>query len=147
MAQKRADSELAVITKAKDLCRYVCRYVLDVTHKSPKAFRFTFVSRLQVYALEIVEHAFRANDVFVKPGDGGALARRREYQHRALTSVRLLCYMGLLAMECRCILLRQYEQIARLSADCQNMLGAWINSDKKRFSLPEASKEDGLGKL
>lgn len=40
---ERKQSELTVITKAKDLCSYV----IKVTQKSPKQFRFTFVSRLQ----------------------------------------------------------------------------------------------------
>ena len=35
------ESEPVVITKAKDLCSYV----LTVTQKSPKQFRFTFTSR------------------------------------------------------------------------------------------------------
>ena len=38
-------NELAVITKAKDLCDYV----LTVTDRSPKKFRFTLVIRLQNY--------------------------------------------------------------------------------------------------
>ena len=29
---------------------------------------------------------------------------------------------------------KQYEQIAKLTTDCQRLLGAWINSDKKRFT-------------
>ncbi len=37
MEQKQ--SELSVITKAKDLCSYV----ITITQKSPKQFRFTFV--------------------------------------------------------------------------------------------------------
>ena len=40
---ERKQSELTVITKAKDLCSYV----MTVTQKSPKQFRFTFVSRLE----------------------------------------------------------------------------------------------------
>ena len=36
-------SELTVITKAKDLCSYI----ITITQKSPKQFRFTFVTRLQ----------------------------------------------------------------------------------------------------
>ena len=40
---ERKQSELTVITKAKDLCSYV----MTVTQKSPKHFRYTFVSKLQ----------------------------------------------------------------------------------------------------
>ena len=43
-------SELAVIIKAKDLCSYV----MTVTDKSPKRFRFTLVAKLQNYALDII---------------------------------------------------------------------------------------------
>lgn len=42
-------SDLMVITKAKDLCSYV----MTVTQKSPKQFRFSLVSRLQGYSLDI----------------------------------------------------------------------------------------------
>ena len=45
-----AKSELSVITKAKDLCSYI----MTVTDKSPKRFRFTLVSRLQNYALDVI---------------------------------------------------------------------------------------------
>ena len=44
-------SELLVITKAKDLCSYI----MTITEKSPKRFRFTLVSRLQNYGLDIWE--------------------------------------------------------------------------------------------
>jgi hypothetical protein len=48
-------SELTVVTK--DLCSYV----MTVTQKSPKQFRFTFVSRLQNLSLDIVECIYRAS--------------------------------------------------------------------------------------
>ena len=58
-------SKLSVITKAKELCGYV----MTVTEKSPKRFRFTLVSKLQNYALDAVEYLIRANEVFVAAGD------------------------------------------------------------------------------
>ena len=42
MAQN-SQSELIVVTRAKELCSYI----MTVTQKSPKHFRFTFVTRLQ----------------------------------------------------------------------------------------------------
>ena len=42
--------------------------------------------------------------------------------------------LSLPAMQGGCILPRQYEQVARLGTDCTNLLGAWIASDRKRFS-------------
>lgn len=63
---ERKQSELTVITKAKDLCSYI----MTVTPKSPKQFRFAFVSRLQNLALSAIENLFRANDVFVSKTAG-----------------------------------------------------------------------------
>ena len=124
-------SELAVILKAKELCSYV----MTVTEKSPKRFRFTLVSRLQNYALDVVEELYIANEIFV-PGGGQKQAEERlSQQRKAQTSLRLLGYIAQLAMEQECILPKQYEQITRLIYDCRNLLGAWMNSDRKRFRL------------
>ena len=128
--QRRMESELTIITKAKDLCGYV----MTVTEKSPKRFRFTLVSRMQNLAIDLIEEAYRANEIYV----GGenkvqSMEKRLEHQHSALTSVKLLGYMALLAREQGCILPKQYEQITKQVSDCQNLLGAWINSDRKRL--------------
>ncbi|MCF0141728.1 MAG: four helix bundle protein [Mogibacterium sp.] len=128
---KQKQSELTVITKAKDLCSYV----MQVTQKSPKHFRYTYVSRLQNIALDVVENLFRANDVFVSRENTYAQRERLAYQRAAMTDLKVLGYISLLAMEQNCILSKQYEQIARQLTDCQNLLGAWMNSDRKRLTL------------
>ena len=120
---ERKQSELTVITKAKDLCSYV----MTVTQKSPKQFRFTFVSRLQNLALSAIENLFRANDVFVSKSDIHSQKERLSYQRSAMTDLKVLGYIALLSMEQGCILPKQYEQISRQIADCQNLLGAWMN--------------------
>ena len=122
-------SELAVITKANDLCSYV----MTVTQKSPKQFRFTFTSRLQNLSLDVIEALYRANDTFVTKENVSAREKRLEFQHQAMTNLKLLAYFSLLAREQNCILPKQYEQISRQSTDCQNLLGAWINSDRRRL--------------
>jgi hypothetical protein len=122
-------SELTVITKAKDLCGYV----LAVTEKSPKRFRFTLSSRMQNLTLDVIEQAYRANDVFMS-GRDAAREKRLDLQHGALTSVKLLGFVSLLAREQGCILPKQYEHITKLVSDCQNLIGAWILSDRKRAS-------------
>ena len=58
-------SELTVIVRAKELASYI----MTVTDKSPKRFHFTLTSRLQNYALDIIENLYRANEVFAKRGD------------------------------------------------------------------------------
>ena len=122
-------SELTVITKAKDLCSYV----MTVTQKSPKQFRFTFTSRLQNLSLDTIECLYRANDTFVTKDTPEEKEKRKEFQHQAMTSVRLLCYFSLLAMEQECILPKQYEQISKRGAECLRLIGAWISSDRKRL--------------
>lgn len=124
-------SELTVVTKAKDLCSYI----MTVTDKSPKRFRFTLVAKLQGYALNTIESLYRANEIFVRQGDMEKAVLRMDHQHQALTELKLLGYMAQLAMEQGCILPKQYEQITKKVYDCQNMLGAWINSDRKRLGM------------
>ena len=57
-------SELSVIVKAKDHCAYV----MTVTEKSPKRFRFTLIAKPQTYALKAIENLYRANEVFTGRG-------------------------------------------------------------------------------
>ncbi len=49
MSMEQRQNELSVIMKAKDMSAYV----LGVTRKSPKQFRFTFVSRMQNLCLDV----------------------------------------------------------------------------------------------
>jgi len=123
-------SELHVVMKAKDLCRYV----MTVTQKTPKQYRFTFTLRMQNLCMDIIEAIYLANETFV----GGSQIKERyqqrlDYQHKALTKVKLLAYFAQLGLEQKAILPRQYEQIAKQSAECQYLLGGWIKSDKNRF--------------
>lgn len=124
-------SELSVITKAKELCNYV----MTVTEKSPKRFRFTLVSRMQNYALDVIENLYTANEIYIRPGQTDQAEKRQAYQQKAQTGLRLLGYIAQLAMEQQCILPNQYEQITRKVYDCRNLLGAWMVSDRKRFGL------------
>lgn len=125
----KTENELSVITKAKDLCGYI----MTITQRSPKHFRFTFVSRLQNLALDVVERMYRANDCFISASDLKRAERRLEFQYQAMTDLKLLAYIALLSLEQKCILPKQYEEIARRCSESRNMLGAWIKSDQKRL--------------
>ena len=129
MWMQKQQNELMVVTKAKDLCSYV----MTVTQKSPKHFMYTFVSRLQNIALDVIENLYRANDSYITKDDLSTWEKRLAFQHKALTDLKMLGYFSLLSLEQCCILAKQYEQISRQVSDCQNMLGAWINSDRKRL--------------
>ncbi len=121
-------SELKVITVAKDLCSYI----LCVTNKSPKCFRFTLVSRMQNLALDIIENIYKANEIFVS-NNYDLLEKRLSLQRSALTEIKLLAYLALLSREQGCILPKQYEQISKFTHDCQYLLAAWIKSSKKLY--------------
>ena len=106
----KQESELTVVTKAKELCSYV----MLITQKSPKHFRLTFVTRMQNLALDVIEALYRANDTFVAGRNQEALRQRLEHQHKAITSLKLLAYISYLVFEQGCILAKQYEQISFL---------------------------------
>ena len=77
MATKK--SELYVITKAKELAKYV----IVVTERSPKKYRFTLVVRLQNYCLDIMEHLLLANMLPV--------SQNRISQDGAVKSIKSTC--------------------------------------------------------
>jgi len=125
-------SELSIVTKAKELCSYV----VTITQRSPKQFRFTFTSRMQNLCLDIIENIYLANETFV----GGENMRsqyeqRLKHQHIALTKIKQLAYFAQLATECGAILSKQFEHIAKISTECQCLLGGWIKNDKVRFKI------------
>lgn len=118
--QKKSD--LYVVTKAKDLAKYV----LTVTEKSPVKFRFTLVVRLQNYILDVLEHLYLSNSL--------PLGKERQAeQEKAKTKLAMLDYFAGLAAEQKCILFKQYEQIALQQAECLLYLNKWVASDKKRM--------------
>lgn len=122
--QKKSD--LFVMTKTKDLAKYI----ITVTEKSPKKFRFTLVVRLQNYILDAIESIYLANSSFNK-------TERLEYQRRARTQLSMLDYFAGLAYEQECILPKQYEQISKQVAECLLYLGKWIASTQKTVSPAE----------
>ena len=83
--------------------------------------------------MDVIEELYRANDTFVTAQNRQYEERRLHLQHQALTSLRLLAFVAEMAYQDGCILARQYEQIAMQSKECENYLGAWIASDRKRM--------------
>ena len=122
-------SEMTIITKAKNLVAYI----FDICEKSPKKYRFTFVDRLQNYGLDIIQEIYCANEIFLKNAHSDFTGRRK-HQDSALTQIKLLNYMALLCYEKKCILLKQYKQIAIRSSECEILLKNWIESDKRRIN-------------
>lgn len=128
---EKKESELHVIMRAKDLCSYV----IQITEKSPKKYRFTFTSRMQNLCMEIIEDIYLANETFISSIDTEKQFQRRlDYQHSALTKTRVLAYFANLALENKVILSRQFAQISKMTTECQYLLGGWIRKDRERFT-------------
>ena len=117
--QKKSD--LVVFTKVKDLAKYI----ITVTERSPKKFRFTLVVRLQNYILDAIEDIYLANSQ-------KDLQKRLVYQEKAKTQLSMLDYFAGIAYEQDCILLNQYEQISKQIAESLMYLSKWMASTKKQ---------------
>lgn len=130
-------SELQVITFAKNLCSYV----MTITQKSPKQFRFSLIGRMQGYVLDIVEELYYANDIYVTPASRAGWAQRQAHQRKAMATLKLLSWVSQVSMEQGAIQPRQFQQISERCWNTQNLLGAWIISDQKRLSSGKTKKE------
>ena len=86
----RMTGDLTVITRTRELCSYV----LTVTDKSPKRFRFTLVAKMQNRALDALENLFLVNEVYVADLRTDRLERRLELQHSAIANLKLLGYLA-----------------------------------------------------
>lgn len=118
---KTKKSDLYVVTKLKELTKYV----ITVTEKSPKKFRFTLVVRLQNFCLDALEHIVTAN--MLKAGSSERLALQKE----AGRKLELVGYFAMICLETECILPHQFENISKLQAESIMFLGKWIASEKK----------------
>ena len=130
------DSELTVITKAKNMSAYI----FQVTQSAPKKFRFSLVAKLQNLSLDVLSNIYKANDTFIPRQEtanvmfSDRVAKRLDFSFAALTSIKELDHIVTLSREMTCITPKQHEQMAIIIFDVRNLLGAWIKSEKRRYS-------------
>ena len=110
-------NNLFVITKTKDLAKYI----ITITEKSPKKFRFTLVVRLQNYVPDAMEEEYLANASTERE-------ERLKHQKNAKTRLSMLDYFSGIAYEQECILPKQYEQISKQVAEAILYLNKWMNA-------------------
>ena len=122
-------SKLTVLTDAEKLAQYI----LTVTQKSPKSMRFTYVSRLQNYAIEAVEKLFSANQCALSKNTPEETKLRLRYQNFVSDRLYLLAFMATAACDVGCITAKQEEEIARQTEVVQKELQNWIKSDRDRL--------------
>lgn len=128
-----SSNELVVFTVAKDLCKYV----FEVTDKSPKKFRFSLTVRMHNLASETIENLYRANDIFVGSDTFSKTRALQRIQHQkdALSSVKLLGFIALIANEQQAITNHQYEYMSKLLANVQYLIAAWLKKDSERYGV------------
>lgn len=121
-------NDLIVITVVKKLGMYV----IMVTEKSPAKYRGVFVNRMQNYCLENLELLLHAN--FIKMDTQEAKQQREKNQKEAIIQLKMLGYIAMLAEKAKCILPKQYKQIAIQIGEAINLIAAWKKSDDKRYA-------------
>lgn len=98
-----------------------------VTEKSPKKYRYSFVTRIHNILLDIIELLYEANSITL--GDDLRLNKQKE----AVVKFQLLDYMCDLTQKEKCLLFSQYENICKYINCCLKLLNAWIRSDISRI--------------
>jgi len=124
----RTDSELMVITKSKDLVKYI----FSVSESAPKKFRFSLIAKMQNCSLDIMESLILANEIIL--GNAVDNKIRKDYQRNAIARLKVLDAVAMVSVEQHCLLPKQYEMVSRLISDCIKLTGAWINSDSRRLN-------------
>jgi hypothetical protein len=124
--------ELYVLMKTKDLLGYVTQ----VTRKSPKVFRFTFVDRLLHLGMDALSFFVEANEIHITSGNWQKRgAERLDLQRKGISKLRTLAYFSMIAQEGETQVLtpKQYLQIAKRVDECIKFAQGWIKSDKQKI--------------
>lgn len=124
---KKNISELKIITETKRLIEYI----LTVTEKSPKKFRYSFTTKIHNTLFEIIELLYKANNE--RLGN----IKREEYQKEVITKYQVLDYLCDIATKEKCLLFKQYENITEMINECMKLINNWILSDKRRITVNE----------
>lgn len=134
---QKPQSELFVLTKITELCRYIS----DVTTRSPKVFRMTYVPRLQNMVLDALELLYLANTYTLSPDLTADAAERLKCQRNAYSKLRVFGKILFMASEVCCITSKQFEYASKLLNETLHLLHGWKESDLRRIGKPDATME------
>lgn len=62
------------------------------------------------------------------------VTKRLNYSYEAMTKTKQLDYLVCLSAQTGCITQKQHKRLAKLLYEVRCLIGAFINSDKKRFN-------------
>ncbi len=115
-------SELYVITSMKNLVEYV----LTISEKSPKKFRYSLLDRMHKACFEGIELLYEANSCPLSS------VERRQKQTMFRVKLKVIDYLGGVGEGRGCFTFHQYETICKYIHDCDRLLRAWVTSDQRR---------------
>lgn len=116
---KDRQQEMAVFTNSKKLAEYI----MIVTQKSPKKFRWSIVTKLQNSSIYVVELLYKAN--FEKDN-------REEHLKTCNTELSLLDFYATTAKKMQAINLKQMLNIGKQIVEVRKMLMGWMRSQNKK---------------
>lgn len=128
---KRSQSELDVITKARELAVYTIKIVSN-ENNFPKRHRWWIANDIVSGATSIHRNLIRANEVFVV--DNFDYELRRKYQSEAITDIAALLSDITIAYELFDIKGKRMLYWTDLIIEVQNLTKAWKRSDNKRYN-------------
>jgi len=127
---KRAESKLAVQTKAIELADYTTT-ICSNEKKFPKRHRWTVTSKIVDVALEIMGDVNEANSIYVSSKVD--YNERRKLQIRALAkTARLLGFMELAYIKFN-IEGKRIKHWTQLVVDTRELIKKWKKSDSDRY--------------
>ena len=92
-------SEFQLIVKMKKLVAYI----LQISEKSPKKFRFSLLSKIHTICFELIELTYEVNSI--KLGE----VLRSEKQKAILTKFKILIYLIEVGKDFKCFTFHQFE--------------------------------------
>lgn len=119
-----------VLVAAKELAAFTMRVTMNEKN-FPKRYRFTFVDRMQMQALRILEELTLASEIY--PDTRFEFDRRRGHMKEARASARALLALAEVAVATFNVKPSTFAQWARAAASIQKQITGWIKSDDERF--------------
>nr|DAO06127.1 MAG TPA: Avd-like protein [Caudoviricetes sp.] len=128
-SKDKKPGQLTVLAKAELLVDHTLT-LTDNTNRYPKKVRFTFVNRMQNYALDIYMGLLMANELRLDvPGER---AQRLQIQRQTMTNCKVLLAMIKMSYKQHYINDSSCEYWSKLVFDVLHMTAAWHKKDKER---------------
>ena len=127
VAGKRKDGELKFLTTSAQLAKYT----MDICGNEkcfPKRYRWCFIGKIVDAAIEVFVVAFRANKVYVEPGDMDAAMRRFNLQSESIEASYQLEALANLAYMMFGLEESRIEFWTKLINESRNKLRSWRKS-------------------